>query len=910
MSAPSVTGSKGIDTKDKSERKELTLVYKCVVIITNGNNPITSLEKAPTDGTAVINISTQLLSLGTVPDIQDPSVDTLDNTKIERDIITYPEADSRDKSDSTTQYLITKLEGYGQNYSNIILKIYLLGYNDGSVAQNSFIVALDNHLGKSAVLKQLLDRERSTVDSMSLNDETERKYDRTKHLPPIDAKLTAMFSHYVYYYMDWLEHSANFSGKMHKLLSFGREDPEMEGFIENLDQLCKDHSENTDQQPPKEKSPIPEAIDTAINMAINVQGESVSNLATDPVSTTGDIVETTGNAISRGTSTIGESMETAGIISGNIAKTTGTVLGKISETTGSVLRDSVRGMGASLGPVGSAIGNVVGDTVSMTGSFMADGIEGAGSIVGDMATASGAIAGKVVKTAGSAAGTVLSKSGALIRESAAATKNLIKSAWTATGKIAWDLTKRGVADTYYGLVFIKNILTKDSIVAVGDYKVRQRIVNRMYEVVEIVGTEEAKAANTKNKKGEIDVKMTEGRRKLLEEMIVTSINRRMPYDFYEFYAKLGYWDYLGDDFKPLREEAIHWHVCHPSMIIKRLNSNSDKYPFLCKNACPQFIEGIMTIEDKIGIPVYCHDIFPQGMSWLSGYGAALFVRVDKEEKWNKNHCTRITTSGARPMRYSYVSKGTDFNSFNDWVFVDLLQAFTGGSLQHGHAVSNAIKIYKSIKSKYPDVELLFAGHSLGGGLASSCAVSVPECHAVTFNAAGLNFIGSMWTRVTGAVANFSIETLRPLAIADRVHPIRIQGEIVDVLMIFAKGLTSCLNERAYGRYALEITGVNKNSASKHGINNFLNRNILSLLHIPSKETKKKFYSNITEVRVLSDNAASTASAFDLKLKFEILEGKAVTKINNKFMFKSTGALSIKNVKENIKIINEYLVNKE
>lgn len=910
MNASSVTGSKGIDTKDKSERKELTLVYKCVVIITNGNNPITSLEKAPTDGTAVISISTQLLSLGTVPDIQDPSVDSLDNAKIERDIITYPEADSQDKSDSTTQYLITKLEGYRQNYSNIILKIYLLGYNDGSVAQNCFIVALDNHLGESGVLKQLLDRERSTVETMSLNDEVERKYDRTKELPPIDAKLAAMFSHYVYYYMDWLEHSANFSGKMHKLLSFGKEDPEMEGFIENLDQLCKDHSESTDQQPPKESNPILEAIDATVNMAINAQGESIGNLVTGPVSTTGDIVESIGEAISTGTSTVGDSMETSGIISGNIAKTTGSVLGNIAETTGGVLGNSLRGAGESLGPVESAIGNVVGGAVSMTGSVVANGIEGAGSMVGDMATTSGTMAAKVVKTAGSAVGMVIAKSGALIRESAVATKNIIKSAWTATGKIAWDQTKRGIADAYYGLVFIKSILTKDSIVALGDYKVRQRIVNRLYEVVEIVGTEEAKAANTKNKKGETDVRMTEGRRKLLEEMIVTSINRRMPYDFYEFYAKLGYWDYLGDDFKPLREEARHWHVCHPSMIIKRLNSNSDKYPFICRNAYPQFIEGILTIEDKTGIPVYCHDIFPQGMSWLSGYGAALFVRVDKEEKWDKNYCTRIITSGTKPTRYSYVSKGTDFNSFNDWVFVDLLQAFTGGSLQHGHAVSNAIKLYKSIKSRYPDVELLFAGHSLGGGLASSCAVSVPECHAVTFNAAGLNFIGSMWTRITGAVANFSIETLRPLAIADRVHPIRIKGEIVDVLMIIAKGLTSCLNERAYGRYPLEISGVNKNTASKHGINNFLNRNILSLLHIPSKGTKKSSHSNITEVRVLSDNAASSASTFDLKLKFEILEGKAVTKINNKFMFKSTGALSVKNVKENIKIINEYLVNKE
>lgn len=288
---------------------------------------------------------------------------------------------------------------------------------------------------------------------------------------------------------------------------------------------------------------------------------------------------------------------------------------------------------------------------------------------------------------------------------------------------------------------------------------------------------------------------------------------------------------------------------------------------------------VLLVNDKNGTEgkyIYCNDVLISGMSRLSGYGGALFVKEGNN----------------RPLKFCYTAKGTDVNSLNDWVFADLLQAFTGFSLQHVHQVKNSITIYKEVKKYYPDIDLLFCGHSLGGGLASGAAVSVPDCHAITYNAAGLNFIGSLWTRVTGAIANFSVQTLRPLAIAERVHPIRIQGEAVDVLMFVAKALTFNLNERAYGRYALELMNIKKSWLKKHGINNFLYNNVISRLHIP---TSGKGIRGIEKITINSmDNGIECGGETDVNIDIAIdtalLNWEA-------YKFKSTGSIKLSIVKE-------------
>lgn len=98
-----------------------------------------------------------------------------------------------------------------------------------------------------------------------------------------------------------------------------------------------------------------------------------------------------------------------------------------------------------------------------------------------------------------------------------------------------------------------------------------------------------------------------------------------------------------------------------------------------------------------------------------GYEAAMFVRVDER--------------GIR-REYAFVTAGTNIFSLNDWA-TDLYQLIAA-TCQYSHAESNASKIHE--RAKLP---VTYAGHSLGGGLASASALASGS-PAVTFNAAGLS----------------------------------------------------------------------------------------------------------------------------------------------------------------------------
>jgi Protein of unknown function (DUF2974) len=78
-------------------------------------------------------------------------------------------------------------------------------------------------------------------------------------------------------------------------------------------------------------------------------------------------------------------------------------------------------------------------------------------------------------------------------------------------------------------------------------------------------------------------------------------------------------------------------------------------------------------------------------------------------------------------------RGTEPTSFEDWA-EDVEQAI-GGSEQYDTAVKLAMKMAKEAqKSKS---ELSFTGHSLGGGLATLCALATGK-KAIVFDAAGLS----------------------------------------------------------------------------------------------------------------------------------------------------------------------------
>lgn len=193
----------------------------------------------------------------------------------------------------------------------------------------------------------------------------------------------------------------------------------------------------------------------------------------------------------------------------------------------------------------------------------------------------------------------------------------------------------------------------------------------------------------------------------------------------------------------------------------------------------------------------------------------------------------------------YCTAGSDFGAdmlFNgDWMTTNMSQFLTGLSPQYQQSVTNA-KILNDIidkinkdddnKDKKP-VKLLFIGHSLGGGLASNNAIVTSNRHAITFNAAGLN-----WLRVPiSLTVNNPRQLLHPFKRKERVHLFVIKGEILDSGQSVISPTPWILNDlnldlpgkaRAYSasttRKEIEapfIDGEQPNSLGRHSMVNFM-----------------------------------------------------------------------------------------
>lgn len=404
----------------------------------------------------------------------------------------------------------------------------------------------------------------------------------------------------------------------------------------------------------------------------------------------------------------------------------------------------------------------------------------------------------------------------------------------------------------------------------GELKVKVRIVNRLREIAKIVNNTSEDSLNF-------------GCRKTIINVLHESRKGGKPVGFYDLYDKFGYWEnYLKDD--TLKNEAKKWYVSHPYLVFKNdyekiYNHNivKDTNPGLIPDIniinddsieaynkflaiIPRKTQNIYIYKNKYeynadynkwiatGDYLIYNTVLTHGMDQISGYGGLLFTKVELD----------INKKILKPLKFAYCTKGTDVNSFNDWVFVDLLQGVSGFSLQHVHNVKNAITINEKIndlsKKLEREIPLFFCGHSLGGGLASAGAIASKGRHAITFNAAGLNFLGVIATRTVGGF-NYSFKT------PDMVHPIRIDGEAVDWLMVYSRLLTGLLNERAYGRPELifKLKDSDKWDTSekgpKHGINNFLYKPLMNALEIVSKKTIKQPLGKDTSIATLGlDNA--------------------------------------------------------
>lgn len=140
----------------------------------------------------------------------------------------------------------------------------------------------------------------------------------------------------------------------------------------------------------------------------------------------------------------------------------------------------------------------------------------------------------------------------------------------------------------------------------------------------------------------------------------------------------------------------------------------------------------------------------------------------------------------------YCVAGSDFGKdllFNgDWVTTNISQFLTGLSPQYQQSVTNALILDRAVSAVEKEcgrkVKLTFIGHSLGGGLASNNAIVTSRRHAITFNAAGLN-----WMRVaTGLLLHNREELKNPLRGRERVHLFILKGEILDSGQSFAEDM--------------------------------------------------------------------------------------------------------------------------
>lgn len=196
----------------------------------------------------------------------------------------------------------------------------------------------------------------------------------------------------------------------------------------------------------------------------------------------------------------------------------------------------------------------------------------------------------------------------------------------------------------------------------------------------------------------------------------------------------------------------------------------------------------------------------------------------------------------RTRTVMYCTAGSDFGTdmlFNgDWTTTNFSQFLIGLSPQYQQSVTNA-KILDEVISKIDKedgkhTKLLFIGHSLGGGLASNNAIITSNRHAITFNAAGLN-----WLRVPISLAkNNPTQLLHPFKRKERVHLFVIKGEILDTVQSYISptpwilnGLNLDLPGKARA-YSSRSTRKEINPSVENGIPNAFKRHSLVNFLVP------------------------------------------------------------------------------
>lgn len=243
------------------------------------------------------------------------------------------------------------------------------------------------------------------------------------------------------------------------------------------------------------------------------------------------------------------------------------------------------------------------------------------------------------------------------------------------------------------------------------------------------------------------------------------------------------------------------------------------------------IMGILTASAQRRTPVSLYEYFEIGGYWKYLKSEDL---EEEAKKWKIISHKKGKVSGFGALLFTngkdYICcfKGTDFDSYGrDWIFTNLLQGLTGFSLQHVLSVIEGKKLDTEVAQTG---NVWFVGHSLGGGLASAATIATKGRTGITFNAAGLNFMG---VKLNQLINNFS-SIIHPSQCWNRVFPYRIKGEVLDQAQkIYLRPIALGTLERGYGKKSVEIElrpdGKEIPCFNRHGINNFLYKDVMNAL---------------------------------------------------------------------------------
>lgn len=158
--------------------------------------------------------------------------------------------------------------------------------------------------------------------------------------------------------------------------------------------------------------------------------------------------------------------------------------------------------------------------------------------------------------------------------------------------------------------------------------------------------------------------------------------------------------------------------------------------------------------------------------------------------------------------YAYCTEGTEMSSLKDWSNNFSQAFFFGISRQYSISVNNAKKIDAAVGNK---AVLWFIGHSLGGGLASNNSL-VTGRHAITFNAAGLNFYRVTFTLLW----NNWKDLFHPIIRSQRVHAFVLEGELLNTLSLG-------IGQTAYGnKKTIKLKQKGMSRVDRHSLTSILN----------------------------------------------------------------------------------------